>query len=92
MRSCLEPVNQTSVGVLNTIAVPRQRFVNNTLVHDELHALHTAAEVGVEVSGDRGKGDFVLLIASVLGSLPQVEGVSENTVGGEESSDEHVPV
>jgi hypothetical protein len=33
-----------------------------------------------------------LLIASVLGSLPQVEGVSENTVGGEESSDEHVPV
>lgn len=73
------------------MAIPRQWSVSYPPVHDELHALHAAAEMRVKVSSDGWEGNFVLLVGRVLG-FADVERVSENSVEREEPADKDVPI
>lgn len=48
------------------MGVIRQRSIADALVQDQLHVLHAALEVSMEVSCDRRERDLVLLVGRVL--------------------------
>jgi hypothetical protein len=49
------------------VTLPRQGAICGSLIHNQLHILHTTTKVGMEVSGNGGVGDLVLLVRRVLG-------------------------
>lgn len=67
VRSSLEPINETGLGIFNTVTIARKRSICHTLIQDQLHILHATAEMRVKVSSNSRISDFVLLIGRILG-------------------------
>ena len=55
-------------------------FLNEALVDDQLHTLDTAAEVGVEESGNSGEGNVVSLFRSAFLCICWFSPVPKDTV------------
>lgn len=66
MRSSLEPINETGLGVLDAVAVTRKRSICHTLIHDQLHVLYTAAKMSMKVSSNGGVCNFILLVGRIF--------------------------
>jgi hypothetical protein len=91
MRSGFKPVDEAGLGILDAMAIARQRSISHALIQDQLHIPDPTAKVCMEVSRDGRVRNLILLVGRVFG-IGDVEGMSENTVGREESDHEAIPV
>lgn len=73
------------------MTVIRKGPIGYPLVQDELHCLDAALKMRVEVSGERGVRQLVLLLRMRFGILAKNR-VSEDALMREESLDEVVPI
>jgi len=85
------PVHHAGIGVLDEMAIARQRLVRHALVHDQLYVLDPAVEVRVQVSRERRERDLVLLVVTLVAD-DFVDRVPEDASSREEAVDEFVPV
>jgi hypothetical protein len=88
----LKPVDETRLVVPDHVAIIGHRPVRCALVHDQLHRFDTAVEVGVEIPGNGGIGNLIMLMVRLVLSIPDENCVLEDTSLGEELLDEVVPV
>lgn len=91
VRTALEPVNETGLGVLDPVAVAWKWPICGSLFHDQLHVLHTTVEVRMEVSREGRVCNLVLLVRLIF-DVGNVDGMPEHALWGEELSDKVIPV
>ena len=91
MRAAFEPVDDAGLRVLDKVTVSWQWPINCSLIKDQLHILHPAIELCVEVSRKRRERDLVLLVVLIF-PVYNVNRVSKDTPWGEKPVDKLVPV
>src|SRR3569833_739544 len=91
MGTTLEPVHQARLGVLDEVALSRQRPVRCALIHDQLHVFDTAVEVGVEVAG-QCRERYLIVLVGAFAPIHDVERVTEDALRGEKPMNEFNPV
>ena len=66
MCAILKPVDETRLVVPDHVAVVGHRSVYCPLVHDQLHRLDPVVEMCVEIPGNGGIGDLIMLLLGLV--------------------------
>ena len=87
-----KPINEARLVVPYHVAVVGHGPVCCPLVHDQLHRLDPAVEMGMEIPRNRGIRNLIMLLLNLIFAVSDENGMLKGALMRKEPPDEAVPV